>query len=71
MDIMKNRGSQSLKDYRIDNGLTQNDIAKKVGVKGSTVSRWESGDATPGMPKAHQLFLKTGIPARHWMEEVA
>lgn len=33
-----------LKNRRLELGLTQNDIARHVGVSEATVSRWESGD---------------------------
>lgn len=44
---------QAILDARIKKGLTQNDLAKKIGTKQSVISRLESGRANPSV-----AFLK-------------
>lgn len=33
--------------YRIANAMTQDDLARKLGVSKYTISRWENGKGTP------------------------
>jgi len=42
MDIIK-----KLELYRLENRITQQDLAKELGVAFSTVSRWFNGKTTP------------------------
>ena len=46
---------QMIHDTRMAKGWAQKDLADKMGVKQSLVSRWESGDATPSMDKLKAL----------------
>lgn len=46
-----------LKQFRAESGLTQHELAQKVGVYVRTVRRWEAGDSK--IPKATILFLKS------------
>ena len=39
--------SESLKDLRIDAGMTSDQLAKKIGVTKSTISFWENGVNEP------------------------
>lgn len=39
--------AEQLKFYRHRNGLTQDDLSKKLGVKRSTISSWETGISVP------------------------
>ncbi len=44
---------QRLKILREDQGLTQEDLAKMVGVSSKTISRYESGESNPRYPKIY------------------
>jgi transcriptional regulator with XRE-family HTH domain len=43
-----------LRDARIESGLTQGELAERVGIDPSEISRWEAGDRT----KNHERFLR-------------
>lgn len=45
----------SLKVLRVKKSLTQKQLAKKVGVTESTISKWERGIAFPDIPKINKL----------------
>jgi len=36
-----------MKKYRFENGLSQEDLARKIGVNESTIFHWEKGDCRP------------------------
>ena len=40
---------RALKQRRLDLGLTQREVAERIGVKQPCVSAWESGDRHPGL----------------------
>lgn len=44
-----------LKELRIKNGLTQNDLSEILGVKQNTISMWETKKATPPLNKIGAL----------------
>lgn len=50
-----------LKQFRHDNGLTQDALAELVGVSKGAVSRWESGERTPRHSILPLISEKTGI----------
>ena len=41
--------SDRLKELRLDKGLTQFQLAEKIGVNRVAVTRWELGDRTPDL----------------------
>jgi len=45
---MENNFSEILKEFLVENNLTQVAFAKKIGVKQSQVSEWLKGKAKPG-----------------------
>lgn len=47
----------NIKHFRMKAGLTQMELAKKMNVDQSAVSRWESGDAKP-LRKLHKKLAK-------------
>ena len=47
--------ADTLKKLRTEKGLSQNDLAKKMYVTNSTVSRWESGRRLPDVAMISQL----------------
>lgn len=55
MDIVK-----ELEHYRLENRVTQEELAKEIGVNFSTVSRWLNGKTTPNKIQQFQIekFLK-------------
>ena len=61
--------NQSLiKKIRVDNGLTQTELARKLGVNQSQVSRWERGvQLVPEWAKLliECLFIRDGEDGRH------
>ena len=44
---------QKLKILREEQGLTQDDLAKMVGVSSKTISRYESGESNPRYPRIY------------------
>jgi transcriptional regulator with XRE-family HTH domain len=55
MDIVK-----QLEHYRLENRVTQEELAKEIGVNFSTVSRWLNGKTTPNKIQQYHIekFLK-------------
>ncbi len=55
MDIVK-----ELEHYRLENRVTQEELAKEIGVNFSTVSRWLNGKTTPNKIQQYHIekFLK-------------
>ena len=45
----------NIKVFRENNGFTQMDIAEKLQIDKSTVSKWETGDSMPRADKLKQL----------------
>ena len=58
MDIIK-----QLELYRLENRVTQDELAKKIGVNFSTVSRWLNGKTTPNKIQQYHIkkFLKKKV----------
>lgn len=48
-------GTQRIKDLRKLQGLTQTDLAEKLGVSLSSVAMWETGKRTPGFKVLNDL----------------
>lgn len=45
----------SLKDYRVAMGLSQKQLANKLGIHEQTVSRWERGEREPDILMLNRL----------------
>ena len=45
----------SLKKFRVDNKLTQDELGKKVGLSGKVISKWESGYSMPDIDNIKKL----------------
>ena len=60
-----------LKSYRSEAGLTQNALAKELGVSSITVSRWETGARKIDRTKLEIVAEKTGIPKRELRPDLA
>lgn len=52
-----------LKDLRKRAGLTQAELAIKLGIKQGSISNWENGTSKPDIPMAVKLaeFLKVNV----------
>ena len=54
---------QFIKEKRIENNLSLEQLGKKVGVSKMTISRWESGEIkNMGSDKIEKLALALGVP---------
>lgn len=60
---MENNFKDILKDFLRDNGLTQTEFAKIVGIKQSQVSEWLKGKAKPGYDLLKQISQAFNISA--------
>ena len=47
---MNNRFGEKLKELRLENNLSQKDLAIKIGVGKSIISSWELGQNQPTLP---------------------
>ncbi len=56
-----------LKDFLIEQNLTQTAFAKKVGVKQSQVSEWLKGKAKPGYDLLKQICLAYSMSADYFL----
>lgn len=52
--------SSSLKKFRDENGLTQEEFARLVGVTTSAIHKWEQGTNLPDFGKVGQLLASFG-----------
>ena len=52
-----------IKEFRKKQKLSQDDIAKMIGVKQNTYSQWETGERTPNVIKALKIaeILETTV----------
>lgn len=57
-------GSHPLKTYRDERGLTQEALARELGVHSVTVSRWETGERQIDAALLPQISERTGIARR-------
>lgn len=64
---MENNFIEILKDFLIDNNLTQTAFAKKVGIKQSQVSEWLTGKAKPGYDILKQICLAFDVSADYFL----
>lgn len=66
-----NRPLASLKAYRASNGITQDALAKELGVHPLSVSRWETGERRLDRGLLNLVSEKTGIPKRELRPDIA
>ena len=52
----------SLAAARVNAGLTQEDVAKRIRVSKQTIVNWEKGKIVPGIPQIETLSRIYGIP---------
>ena len=53
--------SNRLRELRRARGLSQEDLARLLGVSGYTVTRWEAGHMVPNARHARQLARRLGV----------
>ena len=60
--------SSPLGEYLSKNGISYSDMARRLGVDGSTVLRWATLERLPGVKWANAIEQATGgkVPARAW-----
>lgn len=63
---MKTKGSEELARLLARHGA-MSDLAKKLGVNPSMVSRWAAGDRVPRTSTLARIEHETGIPAGDWV----
>lgn len=51
----------NLKKYRLEKGLTQKDLASKLGITYQMISAYENGKIIPSLERAIQMALILGI----------
>ncbi len=56
-----------LKDFLIEQNLTQTAFAKQVGIKQSQVSEWLKGKAKPGYDMLRQMCMTYNISADYFL----
>lgn len=59
-DMVKVSACHMLRRWRMNEGLSQEDAAAKVGVVRKTWHQWEAGDAIPKREAMSSLYLLTG-----------
>lgn len=64
---MENKFSEILKDFLMENNLTQVAFAKMIGVKQSQVSEWLKGKAKPGYDTLKTMALAFNISADYFL----
>ncbi len=64
---MDNTFSDILKEFLINNNLTQTAFAKTVGVKQSQVSEWLKGKAKPGYDLLKQMSVALNVSSDYWL----
>jgi transcriptional regulator with XRE-family HTH domain len=52
---------EKLRGLRIAKGLSQSDLAKKIGVTQGAVGFWESGERVPAFDAVHALCKALGV----------
>lgn len=52
----------SLAAARVNAGLTQEEVAKKLGISKQTIVNWEKGKNVPGIPQMEMMSHIYGIP---------
>jgi transcriptional regulator with XRE-family HTH domain len=55
------RGGDLIKEARRRQGLSQSQLADRVGVPQSTIARWESGRNAPTLDRVFEVIRATGL----------
>lgn len=60
MTYDKKRIGKRIASLRIDNGLSQEELASEVGVSNSAITRYETGQSTPSLETGYKLAVRLG-----------
>lgn len=58
---------QILKDFLLENNLTQTEFAKKIDVKPSQISEWLKGKAKPGYDMLKRMAISFDVSADYFL----
>ncbi len=58
---MENKFAETLKSLRLEKGIGQVELAKKIGVSKAVISLWENGLREPGMSSLIALARFFGV----------
>ena len=61
--------SSFLKEYRKENGMTQTDLAKELGLSQNAISQYESGKRCPSINKLAGIAKKLGHDVKEIVAE--
>jgi transcriptional regulator with XRE-family HTH domain len=61
MEVLTLSIGKNIKKYRIHNGLTQKDLAKKLNITDSAITRYERGDREPNIEMINKLAAALGV----------
>ena len=64
---MENNFNEILKDFLMENNLTQAAFANVIGVKQSQVSEWLKGKAKPGYDTLKSMALAFNVSADYFL----
>lgn len=53
--------SYILKEIRVKNNLTQDEMAEKLSITRQAISRWENGETTPNIETLKQISILFGV----------
>ena len=67
---MKELFGQRLREQRIKHGLTQEQLAEKIGVSRQSVSKWEQGISDPSTSNLFALAKLFGVSVEELLKEV-
>lgn len=62
LDDIESLLGNRISEARIAMGFSEKQLAQRLGLKGQTIERWESGEKTPRANKLHQLAGVLGVP---------
>jgi transcriptional regulator with XRE-family HTH domain len=65
---MTDRFNENLKKLRLDAGLKQVDVAKKIGVAKNTYCKWELGTREPDIMKIKALAKLYGVSVDYLLD---
>jgi transcriptional regulator with XRE-family HTH domain len=60
-----------LRDWRKGAGLSQEELAERLGVFQTTISHYERGTLRPGLAEALKLEELAGIAPRDWLHDTS
>ena len=62
------RAQDILKDLRQKHNMTQDQLAEKLSVTRQAVSRWETGETTPGIDMVKLICVTFGVPLERFFD---